>query len=568
MNIFEQINSIKLEDILRSVWIRYSVSGHTLNLFEHWQPTDWWKADTNLNIISDFSGKRAFWDRLSFIMKYNGLDKWEAVIRFKDTFNLQDEQKDPLTKRDLQTNLLTNKQHNMEIPLDVKKKVFDKWNSLPNLNDDQIEFCRGRWIDYTKVDTYIKNNQWYVSCSLYDVNWIISIQNRSITEKKFMIEKWTNSKWCFLTTMNKEVKKVYVVEWMFDFLSLAQFWVNVIGLKSANEWQDVVRAFYKKWYEIILIPDNDEAGKAILENLKDIKFSIFDLAPYEVKDINELIVSSWIWAEVLECIEQDRTKEPKNIDLAFAKFESIKSIFQARWQMWQKGPFELLDKETQWIIEWKVYTIGWFSNTWKSQFSYEYVNHFVKAGKKVWYFSIEVDTWLLLWYIAKAYYKKHFNSILKWEIKINRDDFKNLYLYDNISTLDWIIKTTEMEKFDIVFIDFIQWFTCPAVSSYEKMSTLAGEIQKMAIRNNCVVFSLSQVNNDSREKEWNKVMLKWSWDLFQSSDVIFILYEDSNEIKLSIAKNKFWKKWQEFFVKIDFSTWDIKLTKNSVQWFI
>lgn len=71
------------------------------------------------------------------------------------------------------------------------------------------------------------------------------------------------------------------------------------------------------------------------------------------------------------------------------------------------------------------------------------------------------------------------------------------------------------------------------------MTKIAGELQQLAIRNNIVVFNLSQVNNDSRNKEGGTVMLKGSGALFHSSDVIFILYEDSGQLKVMISKNKF-----------------------------
>lgn len=90
-----------------------------------------------------------------------------------------------------------------------------------------------------------------------------------------------------------------------------------------------------------------------------------------------------------------------------------------------------------------------------------------------------------------------------------------------------------------MFLDFIQGFDCHGASEYEKMTKLATEIQQMAIRNNIVVFTLSQVNNDSRNKDGGSVTLKGSGALFASSDVIMILSEDGGEVKLTIAKNKF-----------------------------
>ncbi len=167
-----------------------------------------------------------------------------------------------------------------------------------------------------------------------------------------------------------------------------------------------------------------------------------------------------------------------------------------------------MDKYTQGIIKGKVYTIGGYSNTGKSQFSYEYAQYFLKQNKKVMYFSVEVDTGLLLGYIAKAYYKHNFNEILSGKLVLNKEYFKNLFLYDGISNLDTIIKTIELEKPDVVFLDFVQNLNCPGASEYEKMTKIAVDIQQMAIRNNMVVFSLSQVNNDSRNKDGASTTLK------------------------------------------------------------
>lgn len=558
MNIFDQINYISLESILLRVWIQTKRVINTLYLYENWKATDWWKWDVIHWTVTDFSKERAYWDRITFIMRYLNLGKRETVLWFKTNFWLTDETEIK------SSSLSTNKPEIMENDKETKIKVQEKWDSLSVLNEEQISYLNDRAIDYTKVDKYIKNNNWYVSCALYDLKWIISIQNRSIVEKRFMIEKWTNSKWVFISDIDKDKKFVYVVEWMFDFLTLAQFTTNVIWLKSSNDWYEVVREFYNKWYKIILIPDNDDAWRFVINKLSDIKVSIFDLSWYEVKDINELLVESKWWEKLLSFIEEERTKEPLNIDWAFSKLEKIKDIYKNNnWRLWQSSPFLNIDKYTQWIIEWKVYTIWWFSNTWKSQFSYEYAQYFLKQWKKVAYFSIEVDTWLLLWYIAKAYYKQKFSDILWWTMEIKKDLFKNLYLYDNINSLDMLSKTIELERPDIVFIDFIQWFECQWNSEYEKMTKLATEIQHLAIKYNIVIFNLSQVNNDSRNKDGWSVTLKGSWALFHSSDVILIIHEDAWSLKLTIAKNKFWKKFKEFDLKIEFETGLISLTESA-----
>lgn len=101
---------------------------------------------------------------------------------------------------------------------------------------------------------------------------------------------------------------------MFDFLTLAQHGVNVIGLKSAKDGLDVVRAFYARGYKIVLIPDADEAGQYMVKEFSDIKYSLLDLSVYEVKDINELATELKCGDGIIDLIESDRTREPINID--------------------------------------------------------------------------------------------------------------------------------------------------------------------------------------------------------------------------------------------------------------
>lgn len=560
MNTFDQINNIPLDTILRGVGVAFKQVGNTLCLLDNGDETDGWKWDLINWNITDFSWKRAYGDRITFIMRHLNLSKADAIMWYVNTFHLIDTKKESYPNNNY-SKPMTNPP--VQVTPEAKLNISNKWKSFTELNQDQINFLKSREVDYEKVKKYIKNNNEYVACAIYDLTGMISIQNRSIKEKKFLIEKWSNSSGCFLSDIDMEKKIVYVVEGMFDFLTLAQHGVNTIGLKSAKDGLHVVRAFYNKWYKIVLIPDADEAGQYIVKEFSDIKYSLLDLAPYNVKDINELAMELKCGSGLIDLIEQDREQEAINIDWAFAKFATIQNVFQTNWgRLGQSSPFPLLDKYTQGVIKGKVYTIGGYSNTGKSQFSYEYAQYFIKKNQKVMYFSVEVDTGLLLGYIAKAYYKHDFQEFLSGKAIINKEHFKNLYLYDNISNLDTIIKTIELEKPDVVFIDFVQNLNCPGSSEYEKMTKIAVDIQQMAIRNNIVVFSLSQVNNDSKGKDWASTTLKGSGSLFASTDVIFILFEEAGKLKLTISKNKFWKKMKTFKLDIKFETWIIVMTED------
>ena len=255
-------------------------------------------------------------------------------------------------------------------------------------------------------------------------------------------------------------------------------------------------------------------------------------------------------------------EQKSNIDIAFDKLSKIQDKVKKRWKRWIDWPFRLLDEQTQWMIEWKVYTIWAFSNTWKSQLSYEYVSYFLKKWKKVLFVSTEVWSWDLLAFIWRNYYKVNYQDILFDKYKLKKEDFKNLSLFDDTHNFERISKLVDEYKPDILVIDFIQSIDHIWTSEYEKMSKIATDLQELTIRKDLITISLSQVNNDSRNKDWVNITLKWSWWLFASSDVIFWLYRDNWEIKLAITKNKFWPYNKIFNVIMNFETWDIKMAKS------
>jgi len=143
---------------------------------------------------------------------------------------------------------------------------------------------------------------------------------------------------------------------------------------------------------------------------------------------------------------------------------------------------------------------------------------------------------------------------------INIEDFKLLTVYDDLDKLEDIMKETK--KDDVIFIDFIQNLKVHWNWEYEQMTNASIELQRKAIQDNNIIFVLSQVNNESRNREANYMQPKWSWAIFASSDVILALYKDQNELKLNLLKNKFWPNNIIFLVKADFSRLQFKLTEE------
>jgi len=231
-------------------------------------------------------------------------------------------------------------------------------------------------------------------------------------------------------------------------------------------------------------------------------------------------------------------------------------------KLWNDSRFKEIDVLTEWFIAWNVYTIWAYSNIWKSRFTYWEVCKALELWKTVCYFSLEEMKWIVLRNLICCK-----NEIkpkdLYWDNELKDcflDQFRSLSLYDSVFDIGEIESIIKRKKPDYVFIDFIQnvqtkqWW-----GWYEKMSHIAKQTQRIAIQNKCVLVQLSQVSNEIWKQlaRWDTdfVTLKWAWELFASSDVIFILYKGEFwEFFLHIAKNKYGQAKDEFSFDVDRTT--------------
>ena len=377
MNIFEEIKQIPISEILTTLGIKYKKVMWTLNLYEKWKITDWWKANINDNFVSDFSKTRATWDQLAFVEKYLKIDRWEAVKWFKNNFSVKGEEKKEYKKQ--------------ESNIDVKK-IFSWYNILW---EKQIEYLKSRWIDYEKVKDVVKTYTNWISCMIFNEKGkAISINTRSIENKQFRILPWTQSKWVYMWSIDKNNKKIYVVEWMFDFLTLRQYTQNVIWLKSINDWIDVIREFYIKWYEITIIPDNDEVWKTLLDKIQDIKYSWFNLWNYDVKDINDFLTESWFWKWIIEIIEEEKVKwwyqeEFEIVNYSDTLQDWIDELKNTNPNTAIHWGYQELDNKIWYILPWQLILVWWTTWTWKSTFVWEIAKNISKVWNKVLKFTLE-----------------------------------------------------------------------------------------------------------------------------------------------------------------------------------
>lgn len=240
------------------------------------------------------------------------------------------------------------------------------------------------------------------------------------------------------------------------------------------------------------------------------------------------------------------------------KFELMQKQLRKQGRLWFEWPCPQMYNKCSWVIPWKVYTIWAYSNVWKSKFAYWHIAYFLKAGKKVLVINLEVDSAHCFMNIVQAVNNLNYKEVMDYQITVKDMDFyENLVITDDLYKLDDIIKKIEDEKADVVFIDFVQNIEWKWMWDYEKNATVAKTIQRTAIKTGSTIYSLSQLSNsvwrDVSNGNTDFISLKWSWEYFASSDVIFILMRDDDEVIVKIAKNKYGRNWIEFVFGVDFS---------------
>lgn len=346
------------------------------------------------------------------------------------------------------------------------------------------------------------------------------------------------------------------------------FWIYTDVLKYISKWKTIMDIKLNNKLESWQIIKLAETYSNNYLTTTDAKSYIKDITKYYM--VGRLIDNY----EEIDTIQSRKLYEfMKKIDRIWLekqnpieKFEKLRDQVKTMWKLWVNS-WLATDKYTQWLIPWKVYTIGAYSNIGKSKLAYFMAQYQLKAWRKVMFISLEVDTWMLMAnLIASAEWHK-FYDIINWKVDYTPSLYENCSVHDDLYDLEEIINAVETENPDVCIIDFVQNIRTKWQSEYEKMTTIAQELQSLAIRSNTTVINLSQINNESRFKWWDSVTLKGSWALFASSDVIYTLNKEDSNLYLTIAKNKYWKANVKYNVHVDFETWRFNLTELDINWF-
>jgi len=228
--------------------------------------------------------------------------------------------------------------------------------------------------------------------------------------------------------------------------------------------------------------------------------------------------------------------------------------YMERTRVWIKE----IDNALNWgIPKWSVTTIGAYSNTGKSKFAYFLASNFLKQGKKVLFFNLEVPKETALKNILASYSGDHADySIDVWDYL---EKYTELPLTVVDDKWDWesIKIFAQSCEADVIFLDFVQNIEIQWDWIYEQTSKLAKRIQRFAIENSVTIISISQLSNDGARwyKAGDIIPMKWGWELVASSDICLMLQNDQTNgrlINLTIAKNKFGRKEDTFWLSVDY----------------
>ena len=228
--------------------------------------------------------------------------------------------------------------------------------------------------------------------------------------------------------------------------------------------------------------------------------------------------------------------------------------YMERTRVWIKE----IDNALNWgIPKWSVTTIGAYSNTGKSKFAYFLSSNFLKQGKKVLFFNLEVPKETALKNILASYSGDHADySNDVWDYL---EKYTELPLTVVDDKWDWesIKIFAQSCEADVIFLDFVQNIEIQWDWIYEQTSKLAKRIQRFAIENSVTIISISQLSNDGARwyKAGDIIPMKWGWELVASSDICLMLQNDQTNgrlINLTIAKNKFGRKEDTFWLSVDY----------------
>lgn len=206
------------------------------------------------------------------------------------------------------TRLIESKKLNLDI-VDEVSKILDKENDIKEFDIDVInrlnqfalqstraaEYLKGRKITKESVEKYLigySEKQDMITIPVFSPDGVcLGMVGRSIEGKQFKnTPGLPRNKTLFNLNRNKAADKIFLVESSFDAIRLEQVGARALaslGASISSYQRDLLKRYFNS---IIVVSDNDDAGKVMKEKLKSSMGSKIIAAqlPDSVKDVSDL----------------------------------------------------------------------------------------------------------------------------------------------------------------------------------------------------------------------------------------------------------------------------------------
>lgn len=220
-----------------------------------------------------------------------------------------------------------------------------------------------------------------------------------------------------------------------------------------------------------------------------------------------------------------------------------------------------IDEITKGMQAGHLWVMGAYTSMGKSWFALRAAREFLRANKRVAYFSFEMGAEEILWRLAiqdldnkliNLNNSKSRIGIEKRQIDEVQSEFEVLKAYpltvvDSISNFDELrlsmLHQIYSMKAECVVVDYLQNVIMPkSQGEYDSLNRLVLELQNIARKNGVFVLALSQVNRESMKVQNTNVFgFKGSGNLENAADVAITINpveEDKNQRQFVIGKNR------------------------------
>jgi len=442
----------------------------------------------------------------------------------------------------------------------------EEFYKLPYCWDQQKGYLTSRGIDYEKVKWLLMDSNWSIAMLVYEDDFAEWIVKRKITNdgQRFSCQKGTNGKAIYQWKYDTKKDYIFIVEGMFDFLSIYQYDTNVIWMRTCelgiHEVQRIARKFEKVYY----IPDNDEAWKASIKSFDKLEPYIFSLNPFQVKDVNDLVK---IKGNILQEIKDSSVRKS--------------DIFT-----WRIAPFSWwLDKVDNkfWVLDQlDLVVIAWFPSMWKTEYSFFCARENAKAWNKTVYYTLELKPRFMKTRIAM---KKAWISKIEFQKARYTDQqsekanqvYKELSNIENL-LLTWFEESPNIEKiiedirekhskgYNLFFIDNL-WNISWIINEVERYNEITQQLQQLKNQLDICIVLLHHMSKPSGIWWVNRpgwiAKLRSSQKIVDNSTLILEVWRDTDPdeesekvrktTKLCLYKDTF--AWLIWTIDIYFINW-------------